>query len=278
MASFFEKLKKGMGIEITDEEPEKTEKTEEKPPKESKLPTGQAPAVERSAFTTGQVKPSLKKRKIKKIEAKEDKSSSSATESRLRDKGGKESEALFDFAAARVIETDLINTGTKETEKAEPRKSEELEAGEKILEEKMETEKTFLPKIKEEKEKKLESNRQGFTLQNLGGQEGQLAVDVYQTDAELIIQSTIAGVKAENLDISIEADTVLIRGNRNELEEQGEKNYFYQECYWGPFFRQIILPEETDPSRATAEMKEGILTIRIPKIEREKKRKITVKG
>ena len=255
MASFFEKLKKGMGVEITDEEPEKTEKTEEKPPKESKLPTGQAPVVEHSAFTTGQAKPSLKKRKIKKIESKEDKSSSPP------------------FAKARVIETDLI----KKTEVKEPKKSEPREPEEKI-EEKKEIKKTFLAKIAQGKEeKKLESNRQGFTLQNLSAQEGQLAVDVYQTDSELVIQSTIAGVKTENLDISIEADTVLIRGNRNEPPEQGEKNYFYQECYWGPFSRQIILPEETDPSRAEAVMKEGILTIRIPKIEREKKRKITVK-
>ena len=259
MASFFEKLKKGMGVEITDEEPEKTEKTEEKPPKESKLPTGQAPVVEHSAFTTGQAKPSLKKRKIKKIESKEDKSSSPP------------------FATARVIEADLINTGSEKTEKEEPKKSEPREPEEKI-ESKQEIKKTSPINIAQKEEKKLESSRHGFTLQNLGSQEGQLAVDVYQTDAELVIQSTIAGVKAENLDISIEADTILIRGNRQEPEEQGEKNYFYQECYWGPFSWQKILPVETDPSRASAELKEGILTIRIPKIEREKKRKITIKG
>ncbi len=236
MASFFEKLKKGMGVEIVEEEPEKTEEELREQPKSSP-----------------------KKKTIKKIEGKEDKSSSP-------------------FAAARVIETDLINTETEKTEVKEPKKSEPREPEEKI-EEKKEIKKTFLAKIAQGKEdKKLESNRQGFTLQNLSAQEGQLAVDVYQTDAELVIQSTIAGVKTENLDISIEADTVLIRGNRQEPEEQGEKNYFYQECYWGPFSRQIILPEETDPSRAEATMKEGILTIRIPKIEREKKRKITVKG
>ena len=273
MASFFEKLKKGMGVEIVEEEPEKTEEElRGKPPKESlRLPTGQAPVVEHSAFTTGQAKPSLKKRRIKKIEGKEDKSSSSPTES--LDEVKKRAKFSSPFAKARVIETDLI----KKTEVKEPKKSEPREPEEKI-EEKKEIKKTFLAKIAQGKEeKKLESNRQGFTLQNLSAQEGQLAVDVYQTDSELVIQSTIAGVKTENLDISIEADTVLIRGNRNEPPEQGEKNYFYQECYWGPFSRQIILPEETDPSRAEAVMKEGILTIRIPKIEREKKRKITVK-
>jgi len=108
--------------------------------------------------------------------------------------------------------------------------------------------------------------------------EGQLAIDVYQTEEELVIQSAIAGVKPENLDISIEGDQVLIKGSREKPPEEGERNYFYQECYWGPFSRQIILPEEADPSRAEALMKEGILTIRIPKIERKKKRKIAVKG
>lgn len=108
--------------------------------------------------------------------------------------------------------------------------------------------------------------------------EGQLAIDVYQTETELIIQSAIAGIRSEDLDISIEEDQVLIRGERERPAEKGERNYFYQECYWGPFSRQIILPVETDPSRAQASMKEGILTIRIPKIERQKKRKIMIKG
>jgi HSP20 family molecular chaperone IbpA len=126
-------------------------------------------------------------------------------------------------------------------------------------------------------EERPESSRRDFNLQNLGGQEGQLTVDVYQTQDDLVIQSAIAGVKSEDLDISIEADSVLIRGRRVEPPEGEKKNYFYQECFWGPFSRQIILPEETDPSRAAAEIKEGILTIRIPKIERKKKRKITVK-
>jgi HSP20 family protein len=138
------------------------------------------------------------------------------------------------------------------------------------------------PKKTEEPEKNIleerpESSRRDFNLQNLGGQEGQLTVDVYQTQDDLVIQSAIAGVKSEDLDISIEADSVLIRGRRVEPPEGEKKNYFYQECFWGPFSRQIILPEETDPGRATAEIKEGVLTIRIPKIERKKKRKIAVK-
>jgi len=106
--------------------------------------------------------------------------------------------------------------------------------------------------------------------------EGQLAIDVYQTKNELVVQSAIAGVKPENLDISMEDDVLIIRGNRERLPEQ-EENYFTQECYWGPFSREVILPVEVDPGRVEAVMKEGILTIRIPKISRERKRKIVVK-
>jgi len=106
--------------------------------------------------------------------------------------------------------------------------------------------------------------------------EGQLAVDVFQTDGELVIQAAIAGVKPEDLDISIERDVVIIRGRREKPIENGEENYFYQECYWGPFSREIILPEEIDAAHAEATMKEGILTVRMPKLEIDKKRKIMI--
>ena len=106
---------------------------------------------------------------------------------------------------------------------------------------------------------------------------GQLAIDVYQTDTDIVIQAPIAGIKKEDLDISIENDLVTIKGNREKPPEVEEKNYFYQECYWVPFSREIILPDEGDPSRAEASMREGILTLKIPRIEREKKRKIKIK-
>jgi HSP20 family protein len=105
--------------------------------------------------------------------------------------------------------------------------------------------------------------------------EGQLAIDIYQTEDYLVIQSAIAGVKPENLDISIEKDLIVIKGKREKpFEESGD--YFTQECFWGPFSREVILPVEVDPNRAEAKMKEGILMIKLPKISREKKRKIQV--
>ena len=107
--------------------------------------------------------------------------------------------------------------------------------------------------------------------------EGQLAIDVCETDEDFIVQSTIAGIKPEDLDISVENDLVTIRGSREKTaEERGEK-YLYQECYWGEFSRQVILPEEVDGSRATASIKNGVLTLKIPKVHRKKTRKIVVK-
>ena len=106
---------------------------------------------------------------------------------------------------------------------------------------------------------------------------GQLAIDIYQTANDLVIQSAIAGVTPESLDVTIEKDIITITGVREKpLEETGD--YFTQECYWGPFAREVILPTEVDPNRVAAEMKSGILTIRIPKILREKKRKIEIRG
>jgi len=108
--------------------------------------------------------------------------------------------------------------------------------------------------------------------------EGKLAIDLLQTDSELIVQSAIAGVNTENLDISVEGDTLTIRGKREKPIESGGEEYFYQECYWGPFSREIILPVEIDPTRIKDSMQEGILTVRMPIIQREKKRKIEIKG
>ncbi|PIQ07345.1 MAG: heat-shock protein, partial [Candidatus Nealsonbacteria bacterium CG18_big_fil_WC_8_21_14_2_50_37_10] len=81
----------------------------------------------------------------------------------------------------------------------------------------------------------------------------------------------------EFVDISFERDIIIIRGKREKPSEEKE-DYFSQECYWGPFSREIILPVEVDPNLAEATMKEGILTIRLPKIEREKKRVIKVRA
>jgi len=136
-----------------------------------------------------------------------------------------------------------------------------------------------LPKIelKKEEPKKEEPPAKGEARSEERQTEGELAIDVFETDNDIVIQSTIGGTKPEDLDISVENDLVTIRGNREKSVEKEGKKYFYQECYWGSFMRQVILPEEVDGARAKASMKNGVLTLTMPKLHRKKKRKIMVK-
>jgi len=108
--------------------------------------------------------------------------------------------------------------------------------------------------------------------------EGQLTIDVYQTDNDIVIKSTIAGVKPEDLDVTINSDMVSIRGERRNEEMVREENYYYQECYWGGFSRSVILPVDVIADKAEASMKNGILTIRLPKADNTKTKKIQVRG
>lgn len=107
--------------------------------------------------------------------------------------------------------------------------------------------------------------------------EGQLTVDVYQNEDWIVVQSTIAGVDSENLEINITNESVTIHGKREKIEKIDEKDYFYQECFWGRFSRSIILPQEVDPEKSTASLKNGVLTIRMPKLNRKKAKKLKVK-
>ncbi len=106
--------------------------------------------------------------------------------------------------------------------------------------------------------------------------EGELAIDVYETERDLVIQAAIAGVRPEALDVSIDHDLVTIAGERKHPKPQEPKTYYHHECFWGPFAREVLLPKEVDVSRAEAAMKDGIFTLRFPKIEREKVKKVQV--
>lgn len=108
--------------------------------------------------------------------------------------------------------------------------------------------------------------------------EGQLTIDVYQTDNDIVIKSTIAGVKPEDLDVSINNDMITIRGERKQDENVTSENYYYQECYWGGFSRSVILPIDILPDKVEASMKNGILTIRMPKADNTRTKKIQVRG
>lgn len=123
------------------------------------------------------------------------------------------------------------------------------------------------------KELKAEPPAEEFSSE----EEGQLTIDVYQTDADVVIKSTIAGVKSEDVDISITDNMVTIKGRRIKDEKIAPENYYYQELYWGPFSRSVILPVDIDTDKVRASMKDGILTIRLPKTERLKTKTIKIR-
>lgn len=109
-------------------------------------------------------------------------------------------------------------------------------------------------------------------------EDGQLAIDVYQDDNSIFIKSIIGGVRPEDLDLSVTSDMVTIKGTRQSNEEVKEDSYFYQECFWGSFSRSVILPCDIKADQVEASMKNGVLTIRLPKVEKNSATKIEVKG
>ncbi len=108
--------------------------------------------------------------------------------------------------------------------------------------------------------------------------EGQLNIDMYQTKDNVIVKSTIAGVRPEDIDITVANDMLTIKGARRREEQVSEDDYFYQECYWGNFSRSVIIPVDIDSEHIEADLKDGILTVVVPKAAKAKTKKIKVKG
>lgn len=107
--------------------------------------------------------------------------------------------------------------------------------------------------------------------------EGTLTIDVYQNENEIIVESAVAGVRPEDLDITATNESVAIKGERHRDEHVSDERYFYQECFWGKFSRSVILPQEVDPEAAQVGYKNGILTIRLPKVVRNKTKRLNIR-
>ena len=109
-------------------------------------------------------------------------------------------------------------------------------------------------------------------------EEAQLTVDVYQTPSEIIIKTMVAGVKPEDLDVTITRESVTINGKRSEDRTVSDDEYFHRELYWGSFARTITLPEEVDVDGAEAVEKHGMLILHLPKLDKNRQTKLRVKG
>ncbi len=108
--------------------------------------------------------------------------------------------------------------------------------------------------------------------------EGHLTIDVYEDGDSIVVESTVAGVESDNLDISINAESVSIRGERQRKEKIQEDDFLYQECFWGTFSRSVVLPEEIDPDKAKASLKNGVLKIVLPKLNKKESKKLKIKA
>lgn len=109
-------------------------------------------------------------------------------------------------------------------------------------------------------------------------EEAQLTVDVFNTPTEIIIKTMVAGVKPDDLDVSITRDMVTIRGERAEDRTVSDQDYLHRELYWGAFSRVINLPEEINVDEAEASEKYGMLILRLPKLDKHRQAKLKVKG
>ncbi len=109
-------------------------------------------------------------------------------------------------------------------------------------------------------------------------EDGELPIDLYQTDSEIIIQAFVAGVRPDELQISITRDTLSLKGKRVLSQNVNEEDYFIRELYWGSFSRSVDLPAEVEPEEAEAVEKHGLIIIKLPKIDKQKRASIRVKS
>ncbi|MCR4334685.1 MAG: Hsp20/alpha crystallin family protein [Patescibacteria group bacterium] len=130
----------------------------------------------------------------------------------------------------------------------------------------------------EEKASKVKNSSNWSLEEEEEEKDGQLTVDVYQTPDDIIIKTMVAGVKPEDLDISITRDMVTIKGKREEERGIRGDDFFTKELYWGTFSRVITLPQEIDVEEAEALERHGLLIVRLPRIDKGRQTKLKVKS
>jgi len=102
------------------------------------------------------------------------------------------------------------------------------------------------------------------------------AVDMEETDKEIIIRAEIPGLEKDDFSIELEQDHLILRGEKKQEKEEKDRNYHRVECSYGRFSRTIQLPCEIDANNANAEYKNGVLKITLPKAESARRKLIKV--
>jgi HSP20 family protein len=104
------------------------------------------------------------------------------------------------------------------------------------------------------------------------------AVDMYQTEKEVVVKASMPGIKAEDVDISVTGDMLTISGETCEEKEVNEENYFRREMRCGSFNRSLQIPVPVKVEKAEAEFEDGVLTLTMPKVEEVKPKRVEVKS
>jgi len=131
--------------------------------------------------------------------------------------------------------------------------------------------------MSDEAENQLPETREENWINN-APEEGELNIDVYQNPNEIIIKTMVAGVKPEDLDVSISRDMVTIKGKRENERTIADDDYFHRELYWGSFSRAIVLPQEIDVDASEAIEKHGLLILKLPKLDKNRQTRLKVRG
>jgi len=106
---------------------------------------------------------------------------------------------------------------------------------------------------------------------------GELAVDMYRIENALVIRTMIAGIRKDEVEITLTRDSITIEGTRRP-DDLGEiYETYFEELYWGAFERSIALPEEVDIEEAEAHEHHGLLTIILPLIDKHKRTQLKIK-
>jgi len=122
-----------------------------------------------------------------------------------------------------------------------------------------------------------ETNGENRQLEAASPRWGLLAAEVHEDDKEVVVRLEAPGMEKDQFDISLYDDVLVVRGEKHIQREQTKGRYHVMERAYGRFERAIPLNAEVDVKRAKAKYKRGVLTIRLPREERNQQRRITVK-
>jgi HSP20 family protein len=112
---------------------------------------------------------------------------------------------------------------------------------------------------------------------SLSGVSASPAIDMYQTKDDVVVKATLPGLKAEDVDITVTGETLTLRGEFKQENEQKEASYHIREQRYGSFERSILLPTDVKADKAKADFENGVLTITMPIAEEVKPKSITIK-